>query len=322
MKRTSKIWPADIGTLKAACQKRLLELLHRLHPNSPIIPCRDGFRVRNKGSLHVFFDGGFYDHETGRKGDIIELVAYTLQTVFSGAVVFCTSFLGTPPCQVFQASPSRFITKLGDAKERIAKAKAIWGEGGEIAGTLAETYLRLRGINLSPPATLRFHPSLWNHSTQEKYPALLACVQSPDGNLCGVQAVYLDANGKKITGDGVLAKISYGSLAGGAVRLGALRDPLIVCEGIEDGLSLLEAQPDSCVWATLGTSGMINVVLPDSSHEVIIASDADPAGQNAAKKLAIRLKKEGRVARIATPANSKDFNDLLLQGNIACLTMN
>lgn len=322
MKRTSRTWPADIGTLKAACQKRLLELLHRLFPNRPIKPCQDGFRVGNNGGLHVFSDGGFYDHETGRKGDIIELVSYTLQTAFNGAVVFCTSFLGTPPCHVFQASLSRFRTKRGDDKERIAKAKTIWGEGVDIAGTLAATYLALRGITLSSPATLRFHRALWNHTTQEKHPALLACVQSPDGDLCGVQAVYLNADGKKITGDGVLAKISYGCLSGGAVRLGELRDPLIVCEGLEDGLSLLEMQPDACVWATLGTSGMINVVLPNSTHEVIIASDADPAGQNAAKKLAIRLKKEGRVARIATPANSKDFNDLLLRGNIACLIMN
>ena len=319
MKHTSKIWPVDTGALKAACQKRLLELLHRLFPNRPIIPCHDGFRVGNKGGLHVYSDGGFYDHETGKKGDIIELVEYTLQTVFNGAVVFCTSFLGTPPCHVFQVNSSRFRTKRGDAKERIAKAKAIWGEGGEIAGKLAQTYLALRGITLSPPATLRLHPALWNHTTQEKHPALLACVQSPDGNFCGVQAVYLDVNGKKITGDGVLAKISYGCLSGGAVRLGELSDPLIVCEGLEDGLSLLEVQPDACVWATLGTSGMINVVLPDSTHEVIIASDADPAGQNAAKKLAIRLKKEGRVARIATPAPYKDFNEMLVKGNVACL---
>lgn len=316
MKRTSKIWPVDTGALKAACQSRLLELLHRLYPNRPITPCNNGFRVGNKGSLHVYADGGFYDHETGSKGDIIELVAHTLQTVFNGAVVFCTSFLGTPPCHVFQNNPHRFRTKRSDAKERIAKAKVMWGEGGEIVGTLAETYLRLRGITISLPTTLRFHHALWNHTTQAKHPALLACVQSPDGSFCGVHVVYLDSTGKKITGEGVRSKISYGYITGGAARLGAVADLLMLCEGIEDGLSLLVAQPDACIWATCGTSGMINVVLPDSVSEVVIAmdNDADGAGQKAANTLATRLKKEGRVARIATPAPYKDFNELLVKG--------
>jgi len=161
---------------------------------------------------------------------------------------------------------------------------------------------------------------LWNHSTKERHPALLASVQSPDGQLCGVQAVYLDAKGRKISGDGVLTKISYGCLSGGAVRISALSEPLIVTEGVEDALSILQAMPDAGVWASCGTSGMVNVVLPDSIHEVIIASDADDAGQKAANTLAVRLKKEGRVARIATPAYHKDFNELLVQGNIPCLT--
>ena len=258
-------------------------------------------------------------------GDIIKLVAHALQTDFKGAVIFCNGFLGTPPqvARLPQSAQSGFkpiVTKPRDAETRITKAKVIWGEGISIAGTLAEIYLALRSITLSPPATLRFHSGLWNHSTKEKHPALLACMQSPDGDLCGVQAVYLDAKGKKISGDGVLAKISYGCLSGGAVRLSAFSEPLILCEGLEDGLSILQAMPDACVLASCGTSGMVSVVLPNSIHKVIIASDADDAGQKAAHTLAARLKKEGRVARIATPADSKDFNELLVQGNIACLT--
>jgi len=49
-----------------------------------------------------------------------------------------------------------------------------------IGGTIAETYLRGRGITCDLPGTLRYHPSCW-HASAKRLPALVALVEGADG---------------------------------------------------------------------------------------------------------------------------------------------
>jgi hypothetical protein len=62
----------------------------------------------------------------------------------------------TPPDPATIAQ--RKAQQSADAEKRAAQAKRVWQEAQPIAGTLAETYLRGRGITAPLPATLRFHP--------------------------------------------------------------------------------------------------------------------------------------------------------------------
>ena len=53
------------------------------------------------------------------------------------------------------------------------------------------------------------------------------------------------------------------------------------------------------------------VILPPSVREVIVAADADRAGEEAAKAAANKFLREGRQVRIARPEPGLDFNDYL-----------
>jgi DNA primase len=56
---------------------------------------------------------------------------------------------------------------------------------------------------------------------------------------------------------------------------------------------------------------MPSLKLPSEVREVIICADGDKAGEDAARKAAVRFVHEGRKARMARPGSGLDFNDLL-----------
>jgi hypothetical protein len=69
----------------------------------------------------------------------------------------------------------------------------------------------------------------------------------------GVHRTYLSPDGLKAEVEP--NKLSLGALAGGCVALGPLNPRLIICEGVETGLSILQATGAS-IWAALSTDGM------------------------------------------------------------------
>jgi len=307
----------DIKALKAQAISRMYELLQKLMPDRIVVSTADGFRIGNRGSLSVSSDGLFNDFEADKGGDVIDMVEHCLHTDTSGAINFLKWFLGQAP-----ASPPVTLkakTPRHTSSERITKALRIWN-ASTLELWVSEQYLNRRGIYQWPDGVLRYHPRLWNFTTNAEHPALVAAIRGLDGNIIAVHAIFLTPDGHKITGEGVEAKLMFGCPSGGAVRLGEPAKQLIVCEGLEDGLTLKQAMPDSLIWVGCGTSGLMHMHLPSSVKAVTIARDNDPAGENAANQLAERLKKESRVASIATPAPFKDFNELLVKGNIACLT--
>jgi DNA primase len=97
------------------------------------------------------------------------------------------------------------------------------------------------------------------------------------------------------------------------VRFAGEAEEICVVEGIESGLSVMQATGRP-TWAALSTSGMIGLVLPASVCSVIIAADGDPSGEAAAQAAAQRWEKESRSVRIARPPAGLDFNDLLRRG--------
>ena len=103
----------------------------------------------------------------------------------------------------------------------------------------------------------------------------------------------------------------FGRCAGGAVRLGALGDNIMIGEGIETCLAAMQATGRSA-WAALSTSNLRALDLPESVREVIVLADGDDPGEAAARDCAHRWKRKGRSVRIARPPRGLDFNDLLL----------
>ena len=104
-----------------------------------------------------------------------------------------------------------------------------------------------------------------------------------------------------------------GSIAGGSVRLCENPGPLVVAEGIETALSLacgLLSAP-STIWAALSTSGMRGLRLPPESGRLIVASDGDTAGRNAAHALAERAHVAGWTVSLLPAPSGSDWNDVL-----------
>jgi len=197
-----------------------------------------------------------------------------------------------------------------EAEKRAAQAKRLWQESLPIAGTLAERYLRGRGITCPLPRTLRFHPEAWHGPTARRYPAMVAAVQG--SGAAAVHRTYLRADGTgkaDIEGD----KLMLGSVQGGAVRLADGPSRLVVAEGVESGLSLLCGLLDgpAAVWAALSTSGLRGLRLPATAGRLTVACDGDEPGRAAAHALAERAHAQGWQVGILDPGNGADFNDIL-----------
>ena len=189
-------------------------------------------------------------------------------------------------------------------------ALSIWHSATSAGGSLLETYFASRGLRLPPPSTIRFH-SRSKHPSGGVWPAMIALVTSgKDNTPVAIHRTFLacDGVGKAPVNP---PKMMLGPCRGGAVRLGEIRDTLLVGEGIETCLAAAQATGHAA-WAALSTSGLRSLDLPHAVRDIIILADGDAPGEAAARVCALRLKREGRRVRIARAPQGLDFNDVLL----------
>ncbi len=203
--------------------------------------------------------------------------------------------------------------RCGDG-DRTTHAMRIWDQCIPARGTLVETYLQARGLDIRPPASLRFHPAL-KHPSGAVWSAMVALVtRGIDGTPVGIHRTFLAADGSG-KAPVVPQKMMLGPCRGGAVRLGEHEagGNLLVGEGVETCLAAMQATGRPA-WAALSTSGLRSLALPDATHEVVVLADGDEPGETAARSAACRWRDSGRRVRIARPPAGMDFNDLLLAG--------
>jgi hypothetical protein len=220
------------------------------------------------------------------------------------------------------APPDPAISAQRAAEQRKANAKRaqqaqrLWKGTRPVAGTVAEDYLRGRGITCPLPDTLRFEPQCW-HATAKTFPALVALVEGGAG--FAVHRTYLrcDGSGKA---DVTPSKAMLGAVQGGAVRLSHGPQTLAVAEGIETALSLSSGllRVPATVWAALSTSGIRGLHLPDKPGRLTIAADGDAAGRTAAQALATRAHGTGWQVSLLPAPDGRDWNDILtMEGKAA-----
>jgi putative DNA primase/helicase len=197
----------------------------------------------------------------------------------------------------------------GQDAERTAIALNIWRSAISAKGTPVETYLASRGLPMSPPAALRFHPAL-KHPSGDNWPAMVALIMEGGNDTpIAIHRTFLARDG---VGKAPIdpAKMVLGPSRGGAVKLGTPSEVLLVGEGIETCLSAMLATGHPA-WAALSTSGLLTLELPGDVQDVLVLADADAPGEAAARACGHRWKREGRRVRIARPPAGLDFNDLL-----------
>lgn len=246
--------------------------------------------------------------------------AFSTRQVAGRPVVYCAngctqSVLSDALARVFRedwrpaadAKPADPVAREG----KIAAALKVWHGATSITGTPAETYLASRGLaHLAASAALRFRADTRHPEDRALHPALVALVSGPDGAPVAVHRTYLTRDGRKANVEPV--KASKGPLWGGAIRLDPVAPELVIGEGIESSAAagLLLGLP---AWAAVSAGNLARgLLLPVGVRAVVIAADADKAGQEAAEAAAARWQAEGRHVRIAKPNRpGADFADLL-----------
>ncbi|OUC56768.1 virulence-associated protein E [Sphingobium sp. GW456-12-10-14-TSB1] len=251
----------------------------------------------------TIFAGGerFYCFGCGATGDVLDFVRRAHGVTLREAA----AMLGSENLPAVRIAPV-----IKDEKpERINEARAIWRDAVSVRGTLAETYLRSRGLHLPIPESIRFTRLRYGKRGPER-PCLVACVASVDNKLVGIQRTYLndDGSGKAAVPK---PKLSLGQVAGGAIRLAPAAGRLIVCEGLEDGLTLMQ-ELGRAVWVAAGASMLPKMMFPIGVNNVAIGGDGDDVGQRAAAIAVQSFALRGLKSRAFFPLEGyKDFNDEL-----------
>jgi hypothetical protein len=181
-----------------------------------------------------------------------------------------------------------------------------------IPGTIAETYLRKRGITaLHEAGALRFHPRCFYRpdadAPTEVWPALIAAVTDLAGKITGVHRTWLDPSGNdKAPVD--TPRRAMGHLLRHGVRFGIATDVMAAGEGLETMLSLRSALPALPMLAALSANHLAAILFPATLRRLYIAGDRDPAGHLAVSTLTERARSAGIEALTLTPALG-DFNE-------------
>lgn len=227
------------------------------------------------------------------------------------------------------------------------RARAIFDAATRIPkGSPAEIYFAARNCPLASVPhlsrnSLRFAPALewWRGATYAEeggrkvkvsagpeFPAVIAALRDGHGLLTGVHCTFLAADG---SGKAPVAKpkLMLGTAGGSVIRIAdgpsgmacdagatAPAGPLVICEGIEDALTIAIAVGDVYrVWAAASLAGLAHAPVGLASiSEVIVAADNDWASPQAEAQLEAAiaaLEGSGKRVEVVRSLVGKDFND-------------
>jgi hypothetical protein len=257
--------------------------------------------------------GKWTDAATGEHGDLLDVIRESCGLVeFHDVLAEARRFLNLSEATVVTAAKKVTPTaSLGSPES----ARRLFAMSTPIQGTIAETYLRKRGITaLHDTGALRFHPHCYyrrdTDTTTEVWPALIAAVTDLAGTLAGAHRTWLHPSGDKAPVD--TPRRAMGHLAGHGVRFGVTTDVLAAGEGIETVLSLRGAVPHLPMLAALSAYHLTAVLFPATLRRLYVARDRDTAGDLAVRILTERAQSTGIEALTLSPTLG-DFNEDLQQ---------
>ncbi|WP_406736637.1 toprim domain-containing protein [Thioclava sp. GXIMD4215] len=265
--------------------------------------------------------GKWTDAQSGEHGDLLDVIGETLGLIdFAEIAEEARRFLSMPhPKPEPQSRKSRKPPVQSGSSEA---ARRLWRITDPLTGSLAETYLRQRGIaDLHGTANLRFHPSCYWRSVgdgpTETWPAMIAAVTDLDGKITGAHRTWLlrDGSGKAPLDP---PRKAMGDLLGNAVRFGKAQHVMAAGEGIETILSLREALPKIPMASALSSGHLSAIQFSPHLRRLYIVRDNDPAGDAARDSLVDRAIEAGIEAITLSPMLG-DFNDDLVSFGLEAL---
>lgn len=228
------------------------------------------------GSLQILTTGAkaglWYDYQDSEGGDLFTLIARQLQITNAEAIRWARDYLGDSGSLGRMSRKDRDrldqerrrrqdaaeAEKKRKQREKIEEARRLWRSARPAAGTIVETYLReARGIPITPPASLRFAPSvIFLHQGPSKrwyelgpFPCMVGlmtrAVDDGRSEFAGVHRTWLapDGSGKADlrcpeTGEALDQKRMLGPAGGAAIRFDPPSANMVIGEGIETTLSV------------------------------------------------------------------------------------
>ncbi|MBG0809903.1 toprim domain-containing protein [Methylosinus sp. H3A] len=259
-----------------------------------------------KGAAGKWVDPALAEH-----GDLLDIIRASCRlSNFRDVADEARRFLAMPRFEPGQEPAPRGPTPV--PRGSIESARRLFAMAKPIRGTIAETYLRKRGITtLHEAASLRFHRRCYyrrqSDGEVEPLPAFIAAVTDLSGVVTGVQRTWLDPTGAdKAPVD--TPRRAMGRLLGNGVRFGVVDDIMTAGEGVETMLSIRCVLPTLPMVAALSANHLAALILPHTLRRLYVARDDDPAGDMAAETLTRRAAAQGIDAVILSPTLD-DFND-------------
>jgi hypothetical protein len=287
--------------------------------------------------------GVWSDFSSGEKGDALDLVAVVL---FGGnkvdAIAWAKSWLGIDNMDpdrldiqrraASAAAEKRRAASADNDKKILSSAQRIWHGAAPLTGEdPASRYLAGRGIDFKQlaklPGSLRYSSACWCAETKSNLPAMVAAIMNGQGQFVAVHRTYLKRRPDLTWGKAdlkeskkVLSRYRGGFIAlnrgqsGKPLRDAPQGDHVLLCEGIEDGLTLALACPELRILAAVSLSNFQNIALPPAVTHVTIAADNDGDNLQAQKGLDAAIQhflRQKRQVFVTRSPEGKDFNDLL-----------
>ncbi|MGR7993595.1 DUF7146 domain-containing protein [Xanthobacter sp. ZOL 2024] len=258
--------------------------------------------------------GKWTDAATGEHGDLLDVIREALGLVdFAEVAEEARAFLALPKPAPEPSGRTAVSSPIGSAEA----ARRLVAMAQPISGTLAETYLRNRGITaLQGTGSLRFHPRCYYRpnagAPTEAWPAMVAAVTDLEGRGTGAHRTWLDPQGFHPIRLGKAPvdtpRRAMGHLLGNAVRFGVPGDVMAAGEGVETVLSLRGVLPGMPMAAALSAGHLAAFLFPGTLRRLYFVRDNDPAGDRAQGSLIERAEAAGIEAIVLSP-RLDDFNE-------------
>lgn len=296
------------------------------HVACPVHGGSDGFRLFKDYNE----TGGGICNSCGPQANGFAMLAFVKGYQFRDAVREVAQWLRNEEVEQtasLRSPPPPPAPKMDPEKVR-QMIRRIWTKTLPIKGSIGERYLAQRGIwRSSIPSVLRFHPALRYYDTKERkfygnFPALVAPVRDPKGQIIALHRYYLTHEGSKAPVPQPKKMTScIRPPQGSAIRLFSASKVLGVGEGVETMLAV-HAITRMPVWSAVAAPLLEQVDIPSHVEHVVIWADKDRSerGTQAAKVLSERLVTEGKSVEIQVPpqsipdkAKSVDWLDVFLE---------
>jgi len=312
-------------------------------PNSSM-SSKTELRYGSRGSLCISLNkdkcGVWFNFETGESGDMLDLLKIVKNMSHTQAYKLAEREIIPNLGQLKPVSSEHFQSELRENEKKTpshnqALAKKLISESLPLEGSIAEKYLKLhRKIIYVGSPYLRFHPCvpMWDKGFSDT-PALLAIASTPHSPLQNVQVTYLDQKTFNKVPNLMVSKRTYGSFKdpegfhmctlneedGDSLEDNDDRDMTFVSEGVETGLSVVQAYPNHQHFAVLGKYNFNSLDMSRLNCHVVLIWDndgGDVASDPVFKKCAKRLLKNGNKVSFVCPPLLKgksktDMNDVL-----------